>query len=235
MNSKHFFHGIKKGLPIAFGYIPIALTFGMLAKINEIPTYISLLMSGLVFAGASQFVALNLLAINTNYWQIVVTIFIINFRHFLMSASLARGLAEKSTRLTPLISFSITDETFSLISLNLQENKNPFFLLGINTSAYLGWVSGTFIGSIIGKGLPDIIQTSMGIALYAMFIGLLIPSIKKSKEILYISIISLGISSLLYWGPSILKSISEGWKIILTTILVCLIGALIFPEVTNNE
>lgn len=223
-----FVAGVKAGLPIAFGYLPIAIAFGILAKNTGLSTFFAVFMSITVFAGASQFVALNLLAMGTSYWQIIITTFILNLRHFLMSASLAQRL--KPGKLTPFLSFGVTDETFSVLCFHQSTENNPAFVLGINTVAYLGWVSGTFCGSLMVQGLPAMLQVSMGIALYSMFIGLLIPKIKESKSAFHLTLIAVGISSFLYWGPPPLSTLAKGWKVIITTILVCTAGTLLFPE-----
>ncbi|NLW56489.1 MAG: AzlC family ABC transporter permease [Firmicutes bacterium] len=232
--TNSFHQGIKAGLPIALGYFPIAVAFGVLAKNTGLSTVAAVLMSSMVFAGASQFVALNLLAIGTSYWQIIITTFILNLRHFLMSASLAQRL--KPGKLAPLLAFGITDETFSVLSFQPAADNNPPFVLGVNTVAYLGWISGTFCGSLMGQELPALLRTSMGIALYAMFIGLLVPKIKASKAALCLTVLAIAVSSLLYWGPSPLSTLANGWKLMITTILVCTIGTLLFPEeVTEDE
>lgn len=101
-----FLSGMKKALPVAFGYIPIAITYGILAENTGIPAYITVLMSVVVFAGASQFVALNLIALGLGSWEIISTTFVVNFRHFLMSASLSQKIIRKiSGKLIPIISF----------------------------------------------------------------------------------------------------------------------------------
>ena len=230
-NKSNLLSGIKRGSTIALGYIPIAITFGLLSKANGISAKITILMSAMVFAGASQFVAINLLKIGTGIWEIIFTTFIVNLRHFLMSASLAEKIKDKVPQhWIPLISFGITDETFSFISLSNKENLSTEYILGINTIAYLAWVGGTAIGVYLGKGLPSIIQNSMGIALYAMFIGLLVPSLKRSKEIAIVALLAIIINSLLYYGPSLIADISTGWKIISVTILASTIGAYLFPK-----
>ncbi|RKD30016.1 AzlC family ABC transporter permease [Thermohalobacter berrensis] len=234
--TNSFISGMKRGLPIALGYVPIAITFGLIAKSQGVPNYISIMMSALVFAGASQFVAINLLALGTGYLQIVVTTFIVNLRHFLMTASISQRIkGTVSQKWMPVLAFGITDETFSFISLSPSEKLSSGFIFGINTIAYIAWVSGTALGTFLGKSLPEILQTSMGISLYVMFIGLLVPSFKKSRSIVIISLLSAGISSLLYWGPSVLTSIPKGWKIIITTVLASAIGVLIFPEEKEVE
>ncbi|MCK8823805.1 AzlC family ABC transporter permease [Fuchsiella alkaliacetigena] len=234
---KDFLSGLKKGSSIALGYLPIAITFGLIANSKGVPNQISILMSLLVFAGASQFIAINLLSLSTAYWQIVVTTFIVNLRHLLMTASIAQKIKNKvPKKWLPLLAFGITDETFSLISLSPKTSLSTAFILGVNIIAYTAWITGTAIGVYIGSSLPKIIQASMGIALYAMFIGLLLPSLKESRQVLIISALAIAISSLLYWGTSSLATISQGWQIIITTVLASTIGALIFTEeVSSNE
>lgn len=227
--------GAKKGLPIALGYIPIAITFGLIASSYEIPKYISIMMSSFVFAGASQFVAINLLNSNTGIWEIIITTFMVNLRHFLMTASVSQLIKNKvSKKLIPILAFGITDETFSLISLTSEEKLTSGYILGINVVAYLAWLSGTIAGVYLGKSLPQILQTSMGIALYSMFTGLLIPKMKESNPVLIISLIAMTISGFFYWGPSFITSISQGWKIIITTIMASGIGVILFPEEVDN-
>ncbi|AGB41087.1 putative branched-chain amino acid permease (azaleucine resistance) [Halobacteroides halobius DSM 5150] len=230
-----FSSGLKKGIPIALGYIPIAIAFGLVSKSAGIPNSISILMSLLVFAGASQFIAVNLLALQTGYWEIVMTTFIINLRHFLMSASISQKInKEVSQKWRAILAFGITDETFSVASLRPEKELTAKFLLGLNLISYSAWVLGTAIGVFLGASLPEVVQNSMGIALYVMFIGLLIPSLKKSKVIFGIFIIAIIINSSLYWIP-LFSNISTGWSIIITTLSTAMIGAIIFPTGVDRE
>ena len=177
-----FLQGVKQGIPIALGYIPIAITFGLLATSANIPNYISILMSIMVFAGASQFVAVNLLALQTGSWEVIITTFMVNLRHLLMSASLAPKLESNLTKkIRALLAFGITDETFSLASLSRKDTLSANFMLGLSLIAYSSWVGGTIVGVLLGSQLPTVLQNSMGVALYAMFIGLLIPELKNKS------------------------------------------------------
>lgn len=235
-NRGIFWVGIKKGLTIGFGYIPIAIAFGILARSNGIPVHIIIAMSIIVYAGASQFVAVKLIALNAGLWGIVLATFILNLRHLLMSASVSQKIDKKlNTGLLAIISFGITDESFSLISLSGEKVLADKYVFGINLIAYLSWVAGTVIGIFMGTTLPEIIQSSMGIALYSMFIGLLIPTLKKSREVKFIAVISIVISSLMYWGPSFISSISDGWKIIISTIIAAGTAAFFFPDKRKGE
>jgi 4-azaleucine resistance transporter AzlC len=233
--SLSFKEGVKVGIPIAVGYIPIAVAFGLLAKSADIPNSISLLMSLVIFAGASQFVGVNLLALGIAPWEIVMTTFILNLRHFLMSASLSQRIEEgTSKKYLALLSFGITDETFSIASLRNEDKLSPGFILGLNLTAFSAWNAGTWIGVFLATGLPESIKTSMGIALYAMFIGLLVPSL-KSRPVLTVSLLSIMFNLLLNYIP-LFDNLSTGWCIIISTIISSIIGTILFPQgVKNNE
>lgn len=229
-----FMEGTKAGIPIAIGYIPIAITFGLLAKSLAIPNYVSLLMSFLIYAGASQFIGINLLFLGASFGEIVITTFILNLRHFLMTATLAQRLETKvSKKWRSVLAFGITDETFSLNILRSNEQLSPYFMLGMNTIAFASWNLGTWLGVFFAAGLPELVKTSMGIALYAMFIGLLTPHLKKSKPILLVSFLAIGISSLIAWVP-MFSGISNGWSIIIATIVSSAIGASLFRKEEEN-
>ncbi|MFW6238298.1 MAG: AzlC family ABC transporter permease [Halanaerobiales bacterium] len=232
--KEDFTAGVKSALPVAIGYIPIAITFGLLAKDGGLSLYITFLMSLMVFAGASQFVALKLLGMGTGVSEIIITTFILNFRHFLMSASLARKVRDQvPKKWLALLSFGITDETFSVSSM--QEGElGPGYMLGLNFTSYLAWVGGSVLGFVVGANLPGILQESMGIALYAMFIGLLVPAVKESRTNFIIVAITLGISSLFYYLSRYI-SVSEGWRIILVTVISALIGTLLFQDDKQKE
>lgn len=187
-------------------------------------------MSFIVFAGASQFVGVNLIALGVSYPEIILATFILNFRHFLMSASMSQKLETNiSKKFLALLSFGITDETFMVSSLRKESKIPASFVLGVNIIAFTSWNIGTWLGIFLGSALPTSVQSSMGIALYVMFIGLLVPSVKKSRPFLAIAIIAMGISSFIHW-VSPFSNLSTGWNIIITTIISAFIGAIIFPK-----
>ncbi|WP_315118941.1 AzlC family ABC transporter permease [uncultured Clostridium sp.] len=226
----YFKEGIRLAMPIAIGYVPIAITFGLITKSSGVSNEVGIMMSIMVFAGASQFIGVNLMALGSAPLEIIVTTFIINFRHFLMSSSLSQKVKENTDKkLLYLISFGITDETFAVASLKEEGKLNPYVILGLNFTSYLSWVFGTIFGVALGNVIPEVIKNSMGIALYAMFIGLLVPALKKSKPILVISLLSIGINTLIMYIP-IFAFISKGWSIVISTMISSLVGALMFKE-----
>lgn len=225
-----FIKGVKAGISIAIGYIPIAITFGLVSKSSGIPNTVSILMSLLIFAGASQFIGVNLMAHGATGLEIVMTTFILNFRHFLMSSSLTQKIYDKTTKkLLSVLAFGITDETFAVASLRSEEKISPWFMLGLNFIAFTSWNFGTWIGVFLGDAIPNSLKTSMNIALYAMFMGLLVPALKESKPVLVVTFIAIFVNCLLQWIP-LFSFISMGWSIIISTVISAVVGAVLYSK-----
>lgn len=219
-------------MPIVIGYTPIAIAFGILSKTTGISMVDCLLFSVLVFAGASQFMALNLLSVGVGIGQIILTTLLVNFRHFLMSASIALRVETDMKKWVPIIAFGITDETFSVASFK-EGQLTKEFLFALEFVSYFAWVSGSVLGYLLGGILPNIIKSSMGIGLYAMFAALLIPETKKSRKVLVLAILSGVINSLFTY----FKLLPQGWSIVISIILVSYLGLYISEErkIRDNE
>lgn len=216
--------GLIAAIPLYLGYFPTAVAFGLLARNTNISLRDTGLFSMVVYAGASQFMALEMISLGLSNINIIIATFLLNLRHMMMSASLSLEFKDINKKFLPLIAFGITDESFSVLSFNKEKINFPF-VLGVN-SAYISWVAGTMIGYLVGQILPEALQSSLGIGLYAMFAGLLFPEIKKSKKILFIGIISVIVYSALYYS----KIFSSGWDIILGIILSSLLGVFILNK-----
>lgn len=211
---------LKLGIPIFIGYFPAAVAFGILAKGYDISLLETFLFSAIVFAGASQFIALNLLISGVGFAGIILTTLLVNFRHFLMSAYLARRMGALAKRYKFLIAFGVTDEVFSVLSFT-QERLSRTFVFVLQLSAYSGWVSGTLAGYILGGFLPQILTKSMGIALYSLLLAVLLPEIKKSYRILLLTISS-GVLNTILIKMDILP---DGWTIIVCIVVIAFVGA----------
>jgi 4-azaleucine resistance transporter AzlC len=230
-NALSFADGLKAGISIAIGYIPIAIAFGILAMSSAVPSYAAVLMSLIVFAGASQFIGIQLIIIGTSPWQIIVTTFILNLRHFLMSSSLSSRLSKNISKpMLSLISFGVTDETFAVATTGEHEELSAQYLIGLNGIAFLSWNFGTWIGIFAGNVLPASLVNSMNIALYCMFIGLLIPSVKNNKPALIVAVSAMLINAALKYLPYT-SSLSSGTTIIVSTLLAAVVGTIFFKEV----
>lgn len=221
--------GISVGSPIMIGYLPIAITYGVLAKQSGLSLTELTMMSVLVFAGASQFMAANMFAVGASAAEIIIATFVLNFRHFVMSLSFSNKFRNFTFQSKLLLSLGITDESFAVSSMQTKEakeNKGVFFYISIFLTAYISWVFGSFIGGVLGEIVPEKLSQSMGIALYAMFIGLLVPSVKKELKIGLIAIIAM----LIHVFCSSILHMSSGWAIIAGTILGGLSGVFLIQE-----
>jgi len=223
-----FNKGLKLGIPIAMGYIPVSFTFGLMAVQGGLSPWIAVLISLTNLTSAGQFAGTSLIISGGTLPEITLTTFVINIRYMLMSLSLSQKivpnmpLAEKA-----VMSFGITDETFSVASLE-KEDITFSYMLGIITLPYFGWAFGTLLGASASSLLPQDLKDSMGIALYAMLIALVVPASKKSKAALTVAVVAIAINSMLTWVPYI-NSLSSGWDIIISTVVACIFGAAVFP------
>ena len=215
--------GFKAGLPICIGYLPVAVAFGILAKTTGITLLEAFLFSAVVFAGASQFMALNLLATGVGFSGIILTTLLVNFRHFIMSSYIASRVDNGMKRSFPLIAFGVTDESFSVLSFKKGELSRNFIIV-LEGVAYISWVTGTISGYILGGFLPALLVKSMGIALYAMFVALLMPEVKKSYRAFILALSAGVLNSFLIY----LDLLPKGWSIIVTIILVSAIGTFFY-------
>ncbi len=216
--------GIFAGIPVFIGYFPIAVTFGLLAVSVKISLLETFSFSVIVFAGASQFVGLNMINAGIGAGEIVLTTFLLNFRHFLMSASLSTRAAFRRG-LIPFVAFGITDETFSVASMEKREFSESY-MLGLNFTAYSGWVAGTVAGYVAGDFLPPVLQESISICLYAMFVAILIPAVRKSYRAGIIALIAGLINSVLGY----FAIFGSGWNIIFSILAASMAGMFFFRE-----
>jgi len=227
-------HSIKEGfvagMPIVIGYFPVAMAFGLLSKTINISLLDSCLFSIIVFAGASQFMALDLIKAGIATGDIVLATFLLNSRHLMMSASLAARLKEIKKGWLLFIAFGITDESFSVASLKNGKLNVPY-LLSLQGIAYSAWVSGTCIGYLVGTALPVTVQSSLGIGLYAMFTAILVPEIKKSSNVLFLSVIS----GIIYAFSHYFKLLPSGWSLIITIIVASAVGLIVLKDESRED
>ena len=216
---------ILAALPLMLGYIPVAIAFGLLAKNTGLSLIDTTLFSLIVYAGASQFMALDLIIAGVATGNIILAAFLLNLRHLMMSASLSLRLKKVKKPILPIIAFGITDETFSLLSFKEGDLETPY-VLTITVLAHLTWAAGTILGYLVGEILPSSLQSSLNIALYAMFAALFFPHFKINKKILLLSIITAIIYTIIYS----INIFTSGWDIIIGIILSSAIGVIILNK-----
>lgn len=211
--------GIKAGIPIVMGYIPVAIAFGVLARSVGVSMLHTQLFSLMVFAGASQFMAINLIALGVGMGQIVLTTLLINFRHFLMSASLSQRLGTQPRSSLPLLAFGVTDEVFS-VAMTRKEALSRHFVWVLQLMAYLSWNAGTFAGYWLGDILPPVVQASLGIALYALFVAILLPEMRRSCQVLLLALTA----GLFHTFLSRVDLLPAGWNLVAVIVIISWLG-----------
>ena len=237
MKNNEFFAGVKGGLTIAIGYLPAALTFGLLAKTAGLSLIETAAMSMFVFAGASQYMALSLIALSVSPLLIVMNTFVVNIRHFLMTASLNEKMKPEKRWIKAIYAFGITDEAFSVLATRKEEKVATSFAFGVALTGYASWFSFTVVGHIIGANLPAFLQAAMAIALYAMFIGLLAPAMKGNRKVVMLATLAAVIHCILYFT----EALATGWSILVATLASSIIIEIIYarrgktPETTYEK
>lgn len=221
--------GMKKSIPIALGYFPVAFSFGVLCVSSGLPLGLATFISLTNLTSSGQFAGVQLILANSSYIEIAVTLLLINFRYFLMSLSLSQKIDEKMNTIERMIiSFGITDETFALASLQPGTLTFPF-MLGFIMTPIVGWVGGTIAGEFVMGLLPVSLQGAMGIALYGMFLALIVPAMKKSLSVSLVVLIAVIIHTLFTYVP-FFGFMSTGVKLIAATLIATCLGAALFPK-----
>jgi len=226
--------GLLDGIPICLGYISVSFAFGLMATKSGLQILSSVIISMTNLTSAGQFAGLEIIKSNGSLIELTIAIFFINIRYMLMSLSLSQKIDSKTGTLKRLLmSFGITDEIFA-VSMQQPKNISFRYFLGLMTLPYLGWSSGTFLGAFASSVLPELIRQSLGLAIYGMFIAIIVPPARKSKPVLNVIIVAALTSIVLHITP-VLKELSGGWQIIISTVIAAGVGAFLYPKEDENE
>lgn len=234
-NLKLFKSGFKNGIPIFLGYLAVSFAFGIEARSGGLSSLEAILISATNLTSAGQFAALGVIASASGYVEMALTQLVINLRYCLMSSSLSQRFDPKMKSYHRyIIAFGVTDEVFGVSSAYAHENIPPAYCYGLITAAFPGWVLGTALGCLSGDILPASVLSALGVALYGMFIAIIVPPAKKNKVLLYIVIISM-LASLVFAVTPILKEISSGFRVIILTLVIAGAAAYFFPIKEEGE
>ncbi len=220
--------GMKDAIPICAGYLAVGFTFGMAAVAGGISPGGAALISVTNLTSAGQFAGLTVIVAAAPYLEMALTQLVINLRYALMSLSLSQKLDPSVNRLQRcIIAFTITDEAFALVST--QEGRvNRQYIYGIMIVCVASWTLGTFFGAVASGALPQTVSSALGIAIYGMFLAIIIPPAKKQRSVTIVILAAMLLSSALTWLPG-LKQISPGFAIIICTVAASAVGAAFYP------
>ena len=223
-----YFKGFRDGLPIGLGYLSVSFAFGITAVKMGIPVIAAILISMTCVTSAGQVAGITAIASGGGFIEIALAQLIINLRYSLMSLSLSQKLCRKYSlfhRLTT--SFGVTDEVFAVASART-EKVTPPYMYGLITLPYILWSAGTALGALLGGILPDFVTSALGIAIYGMFIAIVVPPARRFKGVLVVALMAAALSCAFKFLPFL--DFLGGFSVIICTVIAAAAGALIFPR-----
>ena len=237
MDTVEFRQGLRDGVPIALGYFAVSFTFGMMAVSGGLSPWQATLISLTNLTSAGQFAGLDIILAAGSYWEMALTQLVINLRYCLMSFSLSQKLKRNipwGHRLA--VAFGVTDEIFG-VSAAREGRLSPWYNYGAMCVAIPGWTLGTLAGAISGGLLPHFLVSALSVAIYGMFLAVIIPPAKKNRAVLLVVLGAMAVSTLFAAAP-VLNQVSSGFVIIITTLVTAGAAAYFCPvreEEENHE
>lgn len=221
MDSKSLYiMGMRHSIPIILGYIPVAIAYAILAMQNGFSKFETILLSLIMYSGSSQVLFLGMVTQGATLAALLIGIFLINFRFFIMSTCVHSRLLNSTTIFSrSLLSFFITDECFAIFTTSPSKRAKLAYFLGLSTVSYIAWVTGTVIGVVANSFLPDFIIHGLSIALYALFVALIMPGVKRSYRILVLVLCTIIFNTILT------RFLDFSWSIVTSTLVMSTLGA----------
>ncbi len=234
LKCKDFSAGLKASLPVFIGYFAVSFGFGTLAVSKGLKALEAALISLTNVTSAGQFAGLAVIAAGGPLLDLILTQLVINSRYALMSLALGQKMGKRfGIGLRLLTAFYNTDEIFALAMAKPASLTVPY-VLGLGVLPIVGWTGGTLLGALAGSILPDSMTTALGVALYGMFVAIVVPQAQKSRPILTAVAIAIGLSCLFRWVP-VLNTVSEGLSIVISTVIAAAACAILFPIPDEEE
>ena len=228
MNIREFKQGFKDGIPICLGYFSVSMAFGLTTVLSGMPLWSAVAISLSNLTSAGQFAGVNILLAQGTMVELIMTTLIINIRYFLMSISVSQKIKPTvKMRERLAIAYGITDEIFA-VSMQHKEDLTGSYMFGLILTPVVGWTTGTLFGAVASSFLPQMLTNAMGIALYGMFIAIIIGPAREERSVLVTVLLAIA-ASLVFAYLLGLKNLSGGWSIIIITIVVSGIAAWLFP------
>lgn len=223
-----FKNGLKDGVPIALGYFAVSFSFGLLAVKSGLTSLQAVIISLTNVTSAGQFAGLKIILAGGTLAEMVLTQLIINLRYSLMSLSLSQKLDESvGIRERLVIAFANTDEIFA-VAMGHTGELGFSYMAGLQLLPVLGWTGGTLMGAVASGLLPGAVSNALSVALYGMFVAIVVPAARRSGPTAAVVALAALISCVLYYVPCF-SGISAGISIIISTVLASAFGAAFFP------
>ena len=241
-----FTRGVRDGIPIALGYVSVAFAYAVQATDTGFPPWFPILVSATNFTGTGQFAGTNLIAEGASLALRFATMLVINIRYTLMSLSLSQKMGKGFPLWQrAIIAFGVTDENFAVAVRQPQQLTFPY-LMGLMSCSFAGWLGGTALGAGMsallavllagetGAAYYTMLMSALGIALYAMFVAIVVPPSRDDKRVLLLVAMSVAASCLFYFVP-VLKDLPAGLEIIVCSVVCTAILSFLFPRDEDAE
>ena len=227
-NKNAFINGLRDGIPIALGYFSVAFSLGIVAKKAGLNPFQGFLSSLLNHASAGEYAEFTVIVANAPYLEMAFVIFITNIRYMLMSCAISQKFHPDTPYLHRFfVGFGITDEIFG-ISIGRPGTLNPYYSYGAAVIALPSWALGTALGIIAGNILAASVVSALSVALYGMFIAIIIPA-SKADKIVGGTVIASFLASLAVSKIHLFDQMSDIMKISLLTVIIAGTAAIIYP------
>lgn len=225
--------GMRDGIPIAMGYFAVAFSLGIIASKAGLTWWMGAISSWLTRASAGEYGVYSLAALGASYAEVVGLSLVANMRYLLMSTAITQKFREGTSLLKRMMVAScITDEVFG-ISIAYPGKLAPSYTFGAMIVSTALWSAGTACGIVAGDVLPSSIVSALSVALYGMFLAIIIPPAKQDKSVLYAVISSFVLGGLCAYMP-VIREMSSGTRTIVLTVLIASIVAVLCPVVDDE-
>ncbi len=220
--------GMRDGVPIAAGYFAVAFSLGIAGRNAGLTAIQGFVISILNHASAGEYAGITLIAANAAYFEMALTIFITNARYLLMSCALSQKFSPETSMLHRLgVGFGVTDEIFG-ITMARPGSVEPLYTYGAMLTAIPCWALGTAMGITAGNILPLRVVSALSVALYGMFLAIIIPPARKDKVVAALVALSFAASLAAEYLP-LVRELSAGTRVILLTLILSGGAAALFP------
>ena len=223
-----FMAGLVDGLPICFGYLSVSFAFGIFAVGSGLTVWETLFISMTNVTSAGQLAAVPIITLGGTLAELASSQFVINLRYALMSISLSQRLDGSMTLPHRLaVAFVNTDEVFA-VAASRPELVGKRYLYGLILTPYLGWSSGTLVGAAVGDLLPAFLTSALGIAIYGMFLAIIIPNAREDRPTAVCVVLAAVLSCLFRYVP-LLSRVPSGFVIIICAVAASVVMAIVSP------
>ncbi len=238
MENNSFTKGIKDGLPICIGYFAVSFAFGIAAVQSGLSWLEALLISMTNLTSAGQVAGVPIIASGGSLIELAVSQLVINSRYALMSIAVSQKFGKNVGFLNRLmIAFGVTDEVFA-VSISNESNVGKRYMYGLILTPWIGWSLGTLLGALADNILPAVVIAALSVAIYGMFIAIVVPVMKKERSVTSCVLLAVALSCLFQYVPT-LRAVPDGFVIIICAVVASAAFAFVAPieqeEVASDD